>query len=62
VEEFEVQKCISNVIVKDKNDTSMTVLILALNQLIGRKTITKIGNEYLKIQFQDGQTLMWIIL
>jgi transposase len=42
-EEFEVQKCISNVIGRDKNDTSMAILILTLNQLIGRKSLTKIG-------------------
>ena len=42
-EEFEVQKCISNVIDRDKNDTSMAILILSLNQLIGRKPLAKIG-------------------
>ena len=42
-EEFEVQKCISNVIVRDKNDTSMAILILTLSQLIGRKPLTRIG-------------------
>ena len=42
-EEFEVQKCILNVIGRDKNDTSMAILLLTLNQLIGRKPLTKIG-------------------
>lgn len=42
-EEFEVQKCISDVIGKDKNDTSMAILILTLNQLIGRRPLAKIG-------------------
>jgi hypothetical protein len=42
-EEFEVQRCISNAIGRDENDTSMAILILALNQLTGRKPLTKIG-------------------
>lgn len=42
-EEFEIKRCISNAIVRDEKDTSMAILILALNQLIGRKPLTKIG-------------------
>ena len=43
-EEFEVNRCISNSIGRDQKYTSMAILILALNQLIGRKPLTKIGN------------------
>ncbi|MDO8728012.1 MAG: hypothetical protein Q7J35_18320 [Candidatus Methanoperedens sp.] len=42
-EEFEVQKSISRAIGRDEKDTSMAILILAINQLIGRKSLTKIG-------------------
>lgn len=42
-EEFEILKCISDITGKDKNDTPMAILILVLNQLIGRKSLTKIG-------------------
>ncbi len=41
-EEFEIQESISKAIGKDKN-TSMAILILAMNQLLGRKSLTKIG-------------------
>jgi transposase len=41
-EEFEVQKSISKAIRKDEKDTSMALLILVLNQLIGRKPLSKI--------------------
>jgi len=43
-EEFEVQKSISKAIGRDDTDTSMAILILAINQLLGRKSLTKIGN------------------
>ena len=42
-EEFEVQKSISKAIGRDDRDTSMAILILAINQLLGRKSLTKIG-------------------
>jgi len=42
-EEYEVQKSISKAIGRDNNDTSMAILILAINQLLGRKSLTKIG-------------------
>ena len=42
-EEFEVQKCISKAIGRDDKDTSMAILILAINQLLDRKSLTKIG-------------------
>ncbi|MCG2736675.1 MAG: hypothetical protein L6282_09820 [Candidatus Methanoperedenaceae archaeon] len=42
-EEFEVQKSISKAIGRDDKDTSMAILILAINQLMGRKSLTKIG-------------------
>jgi len=42
-EEFEVQKSISKTIGRDEKDTSMAILLLAINQLIGRKSLTKIG-------------------
>lgn len=42
-EEFEIKRCISNTISEDEKDTSMAILILSLNQLIGRKPLTKIG-------------------
>src|SRR3989304_4158992 len=42
-EEFEIQKSISKAIGRDDKDTSMAILILAINQLIGRKSLTKIG-------------------
>ncbi len=42
-EEFEVQKSISKAIGRDEKDTSMAIMILAINQLIGRKSLTKIG-------------------
>jgi transposase len=42
-EEFEVQKSISKAIGRDDKDTSMAILILAINQLLGRKSLTKIG-------------------
>ncbi len=42
-EEFEIQKCISKAIGRDEKDTSIAILILAFNQLIGRKPLTKIG-------------------
>jgi transposase len=42
-EEFEVQKSISKTIGRDEKVTSMAILILAINQLIGRKSLTKIG-------------------
>ena len=41
-EEFEIQKSISKVIGKEEKNTSMALLILVLNQLIGRKPLTKI--------------------
>jgi transposase len=43
-EEFEVQKSISKAIGRDDKDTSMAILILAINQLVGRKSLTKIGD------------------
>src|SRR4030066_583635 len=42
-EEFEVRKSISKAVGRDEKDTSMAILILAINQLIGRKSLTKIG-------------------
>ena len=42
-EEFEVQKNISKAIGKDDKGISMAILILAINQLLGRKSLTKIG-------------------
>ena len=42
-EEFEVQKSISKAIGRDDKETSMAILILAINQLLGRKSLTKIG-------------------
>jgi hypothetical protein len=42
-EEFEVQKSISKAIGREDKDTSMAILILAINQLLGRKSLTKIG-------------------
>jgi transposase len=42
-EEFEVQKSITTAIGRDNKDTSMAILILAINQLLGRKSLTKIG-------------------
>jgi transposase len=42
-EEFEVQKSITTAIVRGNKDTSMAILILAINQLLGRKSLTKIG-------------------
>ena len=42
-EEFEVQKSIIKAIGRDDKDTSMAILILAINQLLGRKSLTKIG-------------------
>jgi hypothetical protein len=41
-EEFEVGKSISKVIGKEDNDTSMALLILVFNQLLGRKPLSKI--------------------
>ena len=38
-EEFEIQKCISKAIGRDEKDTSIAVLILALNQLIGTQLL-----------------------
>jgi len=42
-EEFEIQKSILKAIGRDDKDTSMAILILAINQLMGRKSLTKIG-------------------
>jgi len=42
-QEFEVTRCISDIIGKNEKEISMAILILALNQLIGRKPLTKIG-------------------
>lgn len=42
-EEFEIQEGISKAIGNDDNNTSMAILILAMNQLLGRKSLTKIG-------------------
>ncbi len=42
-EEFGIQKSVSKAIGRDDKETSMAILILAINQLIGRKSLTKIG-------------------
>lgn len=43
-EEFEITKCISNSLGEREKEISTAILILVLNQLIGRKPLTKIGN------------------
>ena len=40
-EEFRIQKCLQDALGDDK--TSLAILMLVLNQLIGRKSLTKIG-------------------
>ncbi len=42
-EEFEIQKSISKAIGRNDKNTSMAILILAINQLLGRKPLSKIG-------------------
>lgn len=43
-EEFEITQCITKALGEEEKDTSMAILILVLNQLIGRKPLTKIQN------------------
>jgi len=43
-EEFQIAKCISKSIGEEEKDTSTAILILVLNQLIGRKPLTRIQN------------------
>lgn len=42
-EEFKIRKCISSVLNESESDTATSILILVLNQLVGRKPLTKIG-------------------
>jgi hypothetical protein len=42
--EFEVEKCVDHAAGKDKKGLSMAVLVLVLNQLMGRKPLTRIGD------------------
>ena len=42
-EEFGIENCISNAIGGNENDTAKAILLLVLNQLIGRKPLTQIG-------------------
>jgi transposase len=42
-EEFGIEDCISTAVGGNENDTAKAILLLVLNQLIGRKSLTQIG-------------------